>query len=290
MSFSSPGTVSRVYVSEGEAVRAGELLAELDNSTYLNSYRMTHAAEQQAKDAYDRLTPMYRNGSLPEVKYVDVETKLEQARAAAAIARKSLDDCKLYAPAGGFIGRRSIEPGANVLPDISVISIVKIKKVYALVPVSENEIASVKKGSNADITIAALDNAQFTGTVEEIEVIADPIAHTYKIKIAITNRNDAIKPGMICNVVLIEKNSTNRLVVPTGAVSVDEQGKSFVYILDESERRAVRRYVVVGNLLRHGIEIMSGLSEGDKIVVAGQQKLANNSPVRVINTEAPGNM
>ncbi len=290
LSFSSPGTVLRVFVSEGQAVRAGELLAELDNATYRNAYQMAHTAEQQAEDAYNRLTPMYKNGSLPQVKYVDVETKLAQARAAAAIAKKSLDDCKLCAPADGFIGRRSVEPGVNVLPDMPVINIVKIKRVYALVPVSENEVSSVRKGGRAEITIAALDNAQFTGTVEEIGVVADPIAHTYKIKIAIANRNDEIRPGMICNVLLIEKNSVRRLVVPTGSVSVDAEGRTFVYVLDKSQSRALRKFVVTGNLLRHGIEIISGLDEGEEIVVAGQQKLADNSLVRVVNTQPQGSM
>ena len=290
LSFSLPGTVVRILVSDGQAVTKGELLAELDDAAYRNTYQMAHAAEQQAEDAYNRLRPMYQSGSLPEVKYVDVETKLAQARAAAAIARRNLEDCKLYAPVSGFIGRRSTEPGANVLPDMPVLNIVKIRKVYAVVPVSENEIASVKKGSKAEITIAALSNAQFTGSVEKIGVVADPIAHTYKIKIGIANRNDEIKPGMICDVHLIENRPVRQLVVPTGSVSIDAEGRTFVYVLDNSKSRVLRKYVVTGNLLRHGIEIMSGVTEGEEVVVAGQQKLANNSLVRVIDAEARGSM
>ncbi len=76
------------------------------------------------------LSEVYKNGSLPEVKMVEMETGLEQANAAAQIACKNLADCKLFSPANGIIGKRSIEPGMNVIPGITVLTVVKIDKVF----------------------------------------------------------------------------------------------------------------------------------------------------------------
>jgi len=281
LSFSSIGTVLHVFVSEGDYVRKGQLLASLNDETYKNAYEMSLATQKQAEDAYKRLLPMYKNGNLPEIKFVEVETGLQQAKSAASIAKKSLDDCNLYSPVDGVVGRRSIEPGMNAIPNLTSINIVKIEKVFARVPVSENEISSIKKGQKANIMIAALNNDEFTGIVEEIGVLADPLAHTYKIKVGIVNKNHEIKPGMICNVTLNTFNETSGLSVPSRAVLVDEQGRNFVYVANQN--KAVRRYVATGKLLKNGVEITSGLNEGEQIVVTGQQKLVNNSSIRIVN-------
>ena len=281
LSFSGVGSVARVLVSEGDFVKKGQLLATLNDETYKNAYEMSLASQKQAEDAYNRLLPMYKNGNLPEIKLVEVETALQQAKAATAIAKKSLDDCNLYSPVDGIVGKRSIDPGTSAMPNLTSIDIVKIGKVFARVPISENEISSVKKEDKTKIKIAALNNAEFIGTVEEIGVLADPIAHTYKIKIGIVNKNQQIKPGMICDVTLDKINKTGGLIVPDRAVLVDEQGRNFIYAVNQN--KAVRKYVKTGRLLKNGIEITEGLNDGEEIVVAGQQKLVDNSLIHIVN-------
>ncbi len=281
LSFSSVGTVTRVLVSEGDLIKKGKLLAVLNDETYKNAYDISFALQKQAEDAYNRLLPMYKNGNLTEIKFVEVETGLAQAKAATAIAKKSLDDCKLYSPVNGFVGKRSIEPGMIAVPNLTSISIVKIEKVFARVSIAENEISSIIKGQKAKITIAALNNAKFTGLVEQIGVLANPLAHTYKIKIGIENKDIQIKPGMICNVALDKSSETSGLSVPSRAVLVDEQGRNFVYAINQSN--AVKKYVKTGKLLKNGVEITAGLNIEEQIVVAGQQKLVDNSLIRIVN-------
>jgi len=134
LSFSVVGTVACVLVSEGDYVQKGQLLAVLNDETYKNAYEMSLASQKQAEDAYKRLLPMYKNGNLPEIKLVEVETGLQQAKAATLISKKSVDDCKLYSPVNGIIGKRSIEPGMSALPNLTSISVVEIVKVFAKVP------------------------------------------------------------------------------------------------------------------------------------------------------------
>jgi RND family efflux transporter MFP subunit len=281
LSFSGIGTVSKVYVSEGDCVRKGQLLAELKNDTYKNAFEMSSATLKQAEDAYKRLEVMYKNGNLPEIKYIEVETALQQAKAAAAISKRNLEDCKLYSPIDGIVGKRSIEPGMSAMPNLASINIVKIGKVYALVSVSENEIASVNKGDKAKIKIAALNNAEYTGAVEEIGVMADPLAHSYKIKIGIVNNSLKIKPGMICSAVLLKSPTYSGIVIPSSALLNDEKNNSFVYAA--SNGKAVKKYVATGKLLKSGVEITNGLKEGELIVVEGLQKLVDNSLIRIVN-------
>ncbi len=279
LSFASAGTVSGVFVSEGDAVAKGRILASLDTVAAVNAWRMAAAAERRAEDAYNRLTPMHRNGNLPEVKYVEVETGLQQARAAAAIARKSLEDCNLVATTDGIVGRRSVDPGMVALPNAASITLVKISKVFAKVSVPENEIASMKKGGRATVTVGALGGRQFTGAVEEIGVLADPLAHSYRIRIGIANRDRAIRPGMICDVDCEISRPSSGCVVPCAAVLVDERGGHYVYTVS-AQNTAGRRTVTVGRLFDRGIEILDGLTSGETVVVAGQHRLTDQAPVR----------
>lgn len=282
LSFSSLGTVSQVFVSEGSAVKRGQLLATLDNTTHQNAYAMAHATELQAEDAYNRLTPMHKNGNLPDIKYVEVETGLQQAKAAAAIAKKNLDDCNLYATTDGFVGRRSINPGMATIPNLMSITLVKIAKVYASVSVPENEISLVKKANKARIKIGALGSKEYSGTVEEIGVVADLLAHTYRIKIGIANKNYDIKPGMICSVIIESTGAHHGLVIPSRSVLVDETGRTFVYVIS-SQNKAARKYIATGGLLNNGIEIFEGLNTNEAVVVAGQHKLVDGSSVQIEN-------
>jgi RND family efflux transporter MFP subunit len=281
LSFSSVGTVSKVYVSEGSFVKKGQLLATIDHNTYQNTYAMMQATEQQAEDAYKRLTPMHNNGNLSDVKYVEVETGLQKAKAAAAIVKKNLDDCNLYATTDGYIGKRSVESGMTAMPNLVSITIVKINKVFARVSVSENEIALIHKEQKANVTIGALASAHYDGVVEEIGVVADPIAHTYKIKIGMTNKDLSIKPGMICSVIIESPNVFRGVVVPSRAVMIDESGKNFVYIVS-SQNKAMRKYIVTGQLLNSGIEVLDGLQMNDTIVVEGQHTLIENAFVQIV--------
>lgn len=283
LSFSSVGTVARVFVSEGDAVKKGQMLAVLDTATYRNAYEIAHAAEQRAEDAYNRLTPMHNNGNLPDIKYVEVETGLQQARAAAAMARKNLSDCRLIAPTDGVVGKRSIDPGMVAIPNVVSITLVKLSRVYAKVSVPESEIAWVKKGERALVTLGALGSREFHGTVEEVGVMADLLAHSYKIKIGISNEEQQLKPGMICNVIIEHAGSRHDLVVPSRAVMVDESGRRFVYTVSPGSDRAVRRYLQTGELLKNGIKVLAGIQADERVVVSGQHKLVDQAAVRIVN-------
>lgn len=283
LSFAVVGQVSRVLVSDGDVVHEGQLLAEVDDKSYRNAYEMALATSEQAEDAHRRLLPMYKNGNLPEIKYVEIQTGLQRAKAAVAIAKKTLDDCRLISPVNGVVGRRAMDPGMSTLPNLVSIEIVNIEKVYATVSISENEISSICVGQNAVMNIGALGYEEHKGFVENIGVMANPISHTYKIKIGIENSDRHIKPGMICNVVLESTDHKTRLCVPTRATLIDELGRNYVYVV--KDHRAVKRFVETGTLLKDGVEIAAGLQVGDEVVVAGQQKLVDHSLLRVVNRQ-----
>ena len=281
LSFQITGTVKQVFVNEGDAVKKGQVLAIVSNDMFKNSYDMSMASLKQAEDAYKRLLPMYKNGNLPEVKLIEVETGLQQAKSAAAIAKKNIDDCTLISPLSGFVGKRSIEPGMNAMPGFTAINIVKIEKVYARIPVPENEIAGIKKGEKAIIKVSAIGGEEIQGTVEEIGVTADPLAHSYKIKVAINNGSHKLKPGMICSAQLHSSKKQDGLAISTKAIQIDDYNKNFVYVVDGN--KAVKKYVSLGALIKDGVIINEGLSGNEKVIIAGQNRITENSIVNIVN-------
>ena len=143
MSFAVAGTVKMTYAEEGQRVSKGELLARLDTVNLSSAYYAAKAQLSQAEDAMRRVQKLYDSQSIPEIKYIDVQTQLEKARSMEAIARKNLADSRLVAPFSGVIGNKSAESGENVLPNQPVYTLLKIEDVKIKVAVPENN-TSVK--------------------------------------------------------------------------------------------------------------------------------------------------
>jgi len=278
LSFPIGGNVKQVLFSEGQHVKRGQVLAVLNNENYQSTYDAAVAKEKQAQDGYDRLSSVYKNGSLPEVKFVEIETGLQQAKSVTKITKKNLDDCVLHSPIDGVIGKRLIEPGMNALPDNPVLTVVKIEKIFVKVAVPEFEIAHTNIGQHATIKVAALDNAEYTGTIEEKGVIADMLSHTYPIKIIVDNKDELLKPGMVCKVWMNLSKVSEKMIIPQYAVLSGVDGK-YVYVIGRNNSNAAKKFVETGSLCKDGIVIVSGLQSGERVVVEGYQKLFNGAAV-----------
>ena len=123
LSFPVAGTVARTFADEGRRVGKGHLLAELDPTSARRTFEAAEAALNQAKDACARLKQLYDAESLPEIKWVEAQTRLRQAEAAFGIAKKNLEDCSLYAPFSGVVGQRRISAGETALPGVPVLAL-----------------------------------------------------------------------------------------------------------------------------------------------------------------------
>jgi len=275
--FKSAGTVENVFVEEGDFVKKGQPLATVNKTTSQNLYNASKASYDQAKDAYDRLKSVYDKGSLTEIKWVEMETKLKQAESQMLITRSSLDDCTLCAPDNGMIGRRDVEPGQSSIGISSPFILVKIDRIMVKISVPENEISKISKGTKASFSLSALGAQTFSGAVSIVGIVADRISRTYDVKILAENPGYKIKPGMVCDVILNLNRETFSLVVPYKAVSKDSDGKTFVFVVSADGTRVIKQNVTVGNYRESGIEVLSGLTPGQVVVSAGCEKLSNNS-------------
>lgn len=280
LTFQVQGIVQQVLVQEGDRVRKGQLLAVVDPADYENVYRASLAKYQQAKDAYDRLKTVYDQGSLPEIKWVEITTGLEQARSSMEIARNNLNKCRLYAPEDGFIGRRNIEPGQSTLAlTTAPLELVKIEQVYVKVPVPEQEVNRLCVGQQVNFNVAATGNQMYTGKITNISPVADMFSRTYAAKILVSNPSYTLKPGMVCDVKIPLSANGTSLHIPYRAVTTDDNDRAFVFVVNINTHRVSKRLVQVGQYAGSDVEVVAGLQAGDLIVLDGKEKLSDNQQV-----------
>jgi RND family efflux transporter MFP subunit len=281
LSFPIAGTVKSVAVAEGQRVQQGQLIAVLDASTFQSSYDMTRATLDQAEDAYNRLQILHDNGSLPDVQWVEAESKLKQAQSAFEIARKNLTDTKLYAPFSGYISEKNVEVGNNVMPGSPAVKLVKVDNVKVSISVPETEISRVGMGAAVEIQVPALNNQTFSGRIREKGVSANPLSRSYQVKAEVSNPGAALLPGMLCTLYLSGSESEQTgILVPRQVVQLDSENRHFVWV--NASGRAERRMVELGDFVGDRVVVASGLTDGDQLVVEGQQKISDGMSVNVI--------
>ena len=281
VSFTSMGVVKTVAVSEGQQVVKGQLIAQIDDTQARNMLAASEAAASQADDAYNRFKQLHDKGSLSEVQWVDVLSKTAQAKSQLEAAKKNLDECTLRAPQGGIIGKKYIFAGETAMPSQTVATILDINTVKIKVSVPEKEISNIANDTKTNIKVAAA-NADLNGGKIEKGVVADPLTHTYDVRINAQNPNHKLLPGMAAEVSFeksaLSNNSQNVITLPVTSVQKRFDGSLFVWVVGD-DNKVSRAQVTTGALTGNRIVITSGISDGNIIVTEGYQKLGEGSKV-----------
>lgn len=279
LSFATSGTIQTIHVRLGQQVNAGQLIATLDPTSMQNSYQAAQAVLEQAEDAYRRMKELHDKGSLPDMKWVEVQSKLEQARSMEQIAKRKLDDCRLYAPFSGIIAEKNMEAGENVAPGMAVARLVTASSLVVKISVPETEMSSVRTGQKAEIAIMALGGETFIAKVVEKGIVANPLSRTYEVKLKMEKPGKEVMPGMVTEVFLQPSKTDSRdiYVIPAHIVQIDEHNQSFVWSVKDG--KAHKSIIVCDEYMADGVIVLSGLSANDSIIVEGQQKVCEGTEV-----------
>ncbi|MCR4658896.1 MAG: efflux RND transporter periplasmic adaptor subunit [Bacteroidales bacterium] len=280
LGFEAGGRVAAVYVHEGQAVRQGQLLAELDSTIAVSTWRAAHSALERAEDGYRRSKIVYDQGGLPEVKWVEVSSQLDQARAMADLARHNLDNCRLKAPSAGTVGARLVEAGSVVAPGQPVLRIVGTDRLYVKLSIPEVDISHISVGQRALVDVLADESRTYSGRVEERAIEADMLSHTYKVRVNIGSGSGKLLPGMVCRVRFAEGSASLGCEIPRRAVQLDPDGSRYVWVVTDSAT-VCRRMITIGDVTPGGVIVDSGLHQGEIVVTDGAQKLSEGSKVTI---------
>ncbi len=298
VSFLVSGRVIQVSPREGDYVRKGQLLASIDPTDYqlalttaTKQADMARIASERAEDEHRRMKMLFDSKSLApndyekyKAAYESDRQQYEQAMAAEKISRKHLTDAALHSPINGFISKRSIEPGETASPGQPVFEIVNLDTVEVSVGVPETEVHSVRVGQKAAITIPALPGESFEGVVRLVNVSADPGTRTFMTRISIPNPKHTLLIGMVSEARIREDKVVKMLTAPIEAIVRDPQGATMVYVYYPDKKRVYAKRVEIGAPRERDVEIRSGLTGDEWIVLAGQTKLRDGSVVSAAET------
>ena len=278
VSFTGMGVVRSVLVDEGQSVRRGQLIAVMDDTQARNLLTGAEAQMAQANDALERFRMLHENGSLPEVQWVEIQSKVAQAQSQLQVAKKNLADCRLTAPVSGIIGRKQIQAGETAMPSQAVVTILDINSVKVKVSIPEAEMGRINPHTSSIIKVEAI-NRTFQGGRIEKGVQADALTHTYDIRINVPNSDRKLLPGMVASVRLNLQGGHHQLMtLPVTAVQKKADGSLFVWTIDEA-KTAHRTAVTIGSTLGNRIVIVNGVASGMRVVTEGYQKLSEGTKV-----------
>lgn len=233
-----------------------------------NDFRKIEAAYQAAREQLALLESGARREDVAAA-----QAAVQQAEAAQNVAEKRVADATLRAPISGQVARRAVDPGEMAGAGVPVFTIVNIDTVRVRVGVPESDISLLRVGQAASVTAPALGDRAFNGTVETIGAVAESTSRTYPVRILVKNPQRLLRAGMIAEARVRTNSVVKAVTIPGEAVVRDAQGATLVYVYFPQQGRVFARRVQVGSVYEREVEVTSGLSGGEQIVVGGQQNL-----------------
>lgn len=275
LSFPLGGTITDIYVNNGQKVKKGAIIAKVDETTARSLHNAALASLNQAEDGYQRLKQVHEEGGISDVRWVQMETDLEKARQAEISTRKHLEDCTIYAPQDGIISMGDRVIGEYMRPSETFCNIIDIDKLIVEFSVPEKEVGMINKGDKGVAEIQALGVVDQTIVISDKSVVSNPFGHTYTVKAKIDLDDKNALPGMVVKIRL-STTAHSGVIIPASCVQTVSDGLA-VWTLKNG--RSYRRIIKVGDFVKNGVLVEKGLEFGDTIVTVGYQKLFNGAKV-----------
>ena len=268
----SPSRIQKIYVEVGDFVRAGQIVAKMDEVS-LNQSKLSMANDSLE---YSRIKKLYEQGGVSKSDFDAMELKYNVTRSQ---YQNLLENTILRSPVSGVITARNYDQG-DMYGGSPIYVVEQITPVKLYVGISEMDYTRVKKNDTVTLTADALPGKTFTGRIARIYPPIDAATHTFTAEVNVANSDRLLRPGMYARVT-VNFGSNHSIVVPDDCV-VKQQGSGvrsvFVLQADTTVKEVV---VTLGRHFGTEYEILSGIAEGDKVVVKGQASLKNGSKVNV---------
>jgi len=292
ISFRVNGKVHKILVKEGDKVKKGQLLAELDPTDFRITLKDRQASYDSAKANYDRAVKLVKKGAISQVDHDEIRAKYHSAKANLETALQDLLYTQLKANFDGYIAKRHVENFEEVIFSQTIFSLEDVSALKIKIDVPENLMILINKsGENARQLYAIFDNIsnqQFPLRFLEASTKADPNTKTFKITLEMqTPDNYNVLPGMTATVIAQlhpeEVQSDTSVTLPISAIIADNEKQATVWVVDEKTMTVNPKNVIPGLMVGDTMQV-DGLNPGERVVIAGASFLRNNMKVTLLET------
>ena len=269
------GALVDISVKQGQSVKKGQVLARVYSEQVKAAFDMARASLTQAQDGFERIQKLKEGGAVADVKVIEIETQLAQARAAQTAARQTLEEGTLKAPFDGVVGEVYAHKGIRVDVLQPLVQLLDRSGTYARFAVPETEILQLTPGMAVEIEVPALEKT-FQATLETKGVVGHSLSHAYDCLARVADKS--LLPGMVCKVRVLMPSSTH-ILCPASSVRTGAEGR---YVWCVEQGIAVRKDIVIGGYSGRNIIVESGLREGDLLIVEGARKVSGGMRVKTV--------
>lgn len=278
------GEVRNIYVEEGDAVQAGQVLARLDGDRLRLSVAQIEANLRKLERDYKRQVDLADRGLVAKGTAENAKFDLDSLRASYDSARLELSYTEIRAPIKGVVSARNIKVGNTIKPNDPTFKVTDLDPLVAYVHVPEKEFQKIGAGQVADVVVDALGGAHFNGTISRISPTVDPQTGTFRARVEVPDTTRRLKPGMFARVNIVYERREDALQLPRTAI-LDADGEQSVYVVVNG--KAEQRKVQTGLANNGWVEVTQGLKGDERVVVVGQAGLKTGTAVKVVDDNAP---
>lgn len=279
------GALKNLFVREGQLVKKGELLAEINDSGLKEQLDQMLIQANYTKDNFDRVKRLWEKNIGSEMQFLKAKSDFETNNKMVEQIRDQLSKTKIYAPFDGEIDEIISNLGSNLVPGSPILRVVNLDIIYAEAQVPEKYVSSIELGTEALVSIPLL-NEEVTSKIVQSGNFINPNNRTFRVEAPVENKDKRIKQNLNARIKIKNYSNIKALVVPLRVIREDASGRPFIYKLVETDKKdillTVKIFVETGANNDEEIEITKGLSIGDIIVLEGANNVEDNQRVRVI--------
>jgi membrane fusion protein, multidrug efflux system len=282
ISTKTSNIVTAVRFRDGERVKRGQVLVQLDDAQARADVAEAQAALSESESQYNRSRELLNTQALSKSSFDQLEGTLKANRARLGAAQARLEDTVIRAPFSGRVGLRRVSVGTLISPGDVITTLDDTSVIKLDFSVPENFLATLREGLSIRATAPAYPGRSFTGSVSSIDSRVDMNTRSVTVRALLANEDGALKPGMFLNVMLANDERA-ALVIPEEALTPEAE-RQYVFVV--ADGKASRREVRIGGRRPGSVEILAGLNAGERVIVEGTQKVRDGAVVRAIERAA----
>ena len=280
------GTLKKIYVEEGQEVKKGKLLAQIDDAGLKNQLEQLQIQAALSKTTYERTQRLWDQNIGAEMKLLQAKATYESQLKSIAQLKKQLKRTRILAPFSGTIDEIVANTGANLLPgQTPVMRIIDLKKMSTEASVPERYLSQIKQGPTATVKIPMLDR-EYSTTVRQTGNFINPNNRSFRVETPLSNPDEMIKPNLSCKLKINDYSNPEALMIPLRIIKENAIGKKYIFKLTPDGKDQVYRteqvFVKLGKKSTDKVEILEGIQAGDLLVDEGATIVENNQRVKNI--------
>ena len=279
------GILSRVFVTEGDKVKKGQVLARIDDGGLSSQLSQLQTQAQLNKTTFERQKKLWDQNIGSEIQFLQAKASYEASQSQVNQLKSQLGKTTITAPFSGTIDQVMTEQGSAVMPGTEIYRIVSLKDMYITAEIPESYLGTVKIGKTVEVDFPVL-NKKIDSKIRQTSNFINPANRSFTIEVAVPNEDNDIKPNLTAKLKINDYTSEKAILIPLSVISENGDGDQYVYVAKQGEGNTLiskRVIVETGKTQGNEIEVLTGLKEGDEIIVKGARSVQDDQEIRILN-------